>query len=67
MNNHNQRGVARVLLLAILALIGLSLLARCDIDNASADEIEPYREPSDELVIDVCRHDSPTTRCCPLL
>ena len=67
MKNRNHRGVAHILLLAILVLIGLSLLARCDIDSATADEIRPYRESSDERVIDICRHGNHPARRCALL
>ena len=41
MNTHKQKGIAHVLLIAFLVLIALSGIARCDIEQTSADEITP--------------------------
>jgi hypothetical protein len=54
MNTHKQKGIAHVLLIAFLVLIALSGIARCDIDQTSADEITPrIKHPLDD-------HDTPT-------
>lgn len=48
MNTHNQKGIAHILLIAFLVLIVLSGIARCDIDQSSADEITPrIKQPLD--------------------
>ena len=49
MNTHHPKGFIHVLLLAVIVLFALSILARCDIENASADEVNPYLEPSDAI------------------
>jgi hypothetical protein len=48
MNTHKQKGIAYVLLIAFLVLISLSGIARCDIDQTSADEVTPHiKQPRD--------------------
>ena len=49
MNKHNNRGVVHILLLAVLVLVALSLMARCDIDQARADELNHPTENSDAM------------------
>jgi hypothetical protein len=49
MKTQHQKGFVHILLIAFLVLFALSTLARCDIDNASADEVTPYLEPSDAI------------------
>jgi hypothetical protein len=59
MKQHKQRGVAHILLIAILVLVALSGLARCDIEHARGDEFTPLWEHSDAMEtnpsrVDVC-------------
>ena len=49
MKQHKQRGVAHILLIAILVLVALSGLARCDIEQARGDEFKPLWEHSDAM------------------
>ena len=55
MTRRNQRGVVHILLLAILVLVLLSVLARCDIDSAEAYQINPHPEVPDALEPNPCR------------
>jgi hypothetical protein len=55
MNTHNQRGVVHILLLAVLVLVALSAMARCDIDNATANELTPQQEHSDAMEPNSCQ------------
>ena len=57
MNTHKQRGVVHILLLAVLVLVVLSGLARCDIDNARADEVKPNWEIADAMESNPYRSD----------
>lgn len=57
MKTNHQRGVIHILLLAVLVLVALSVLARCDIDRAGAEQATPYWEHNDALESNPCRSD----------
>ena len=56
MRTHNNRGVAHIILLAVLVLVALSVLARCDIDSAQANTANHLREHTDEMEPNPCRY-----------
>lgn len=49
MNTHHPRGVAHVLVLVVIVLIGLAILARLDINNTRADPQTPRAIASNPL------------------
>lgn len=54
MNTHHQRGVAHILMLAVLVLVALSVLARCDVE-AQAGGLTPHQEQHHGLETNRCR------------
>lgn len=49
MKQHQQRGTVHVLVLVIIVLIGLSILARLDINNTRADHETTIQEHPDAM------------------
>ncbi|MEM6257429.1 MAG: hypothetical protein AAGI37_03860 [Planctomycetota bacterium] len=62
MNKRKPHGFAHVILLAVLVLVALSVMARCDIDQARADEPNYPTESSDAMDSHPCRCDSDLDR-----
>lgn len=49
MKQRKQRGVVQILVLCIIVLVGLSMLARCDIEDARTDHETNPQGHTDEM------------------